>query len=183
LISLCAIGMPHTVEKLSTMATTFLWTSPQSKVYTQSYGPPKLRESQFREFRDSNLGVLGQNDIWVLAPWLGTKNTIRGRWWLPLSLGHDESCDSVFARGSFMHQKCFDYALINLLFGLCRSVWIIELLVTRLSPHLGALAHLSTPKVLQTRERVSILYPSTIVILNSHLSLSRSLGVSIWVAR
>jgi hypothetical protein len=39
----------------------------------------KLRKSQFREFLDSNLGVSGQNDIWVLAPWLGTKNTIRGK--------------------------------------------------------------------------------------------------------
>jgi hypothetical protein len=26
----------------------------------------------------SQVGVPGQNDIWVLAPWLGTKNTIRG---------------------------------------------------------------------------------------------------------
>jgi hypothetical protein len=43
------------------------------------------------EFQDSNLGVLGQNDIWVLAPWLGTKNIIRGKvvaspksgsWWI-----------------------------------------------------------------------------------------------------
>jgi len=37
--------------------------SPQSKVCTQSYGPPKLRESQFWEFRDSHLGVLRENDI------------------------------------------------------------------------------------------------------------------------
>jgi hypothetical protein len=39
----------------------------------------KLRNSQFWEFQDSNLGVLEQNDIWMLAPWLGTKNTIRGK--------------------------------------------------------------------------------------------------------
>jgi hypothetical protein len=35
--------------------------------------------------------ILGQNDIWVLAPWLGTKNTIKGKvvasfksrsWWV-----------------------------------------------------------------------------------------------------
>jgi len=38
------------------------------------------------------------------------------------SPGHGESSEFVFARGSSMHQKCFNYALTNLLFGLCRSV-------------------------------------------------------------
>jgi hypothetical protein len=38
------------------------------------------------------------------------------------------------AHGSFVHQKCFNYALTNLLFGLCMSVWIIDPLVTRPSP-------------------------------------------------
>jgi hypothetical protein len=33
----------------------------------------------FKEFRDSNLGALGKNDIWVLAPWPSIKNTIRGK--------------------------------------------------------------------------------------------------------
>jgi hypothetical protein len=45
-----------------------------------------------------------------------------GRWWLPPSPGHGESCESVFARGSFVHQKCSNSTLTNLLFGLCRSV-------------------------------------------------------------
>jgi hypothetical protein len=36
--------------------------------------------------------------------------------------------------------KCSNYALTNLLFGLCRFVWMIELLVNFPSPHLGALA-------------------------------------------
>jgi hypothetical protein len=43
LISLRVDGVPHMVEKLSTRATTLLWTSLQLKVCTQSYGPPKLR--------------------------------------------------------------------------------------------------------------------------------------------
>jgi len=37
-------------------ATTLLETSPQLEVYTISYWPPKLRESQFREFQDSQFG-------------------------------------------------------------------------------------------------------------------------------
>jgi hypothetical protein len=57
----------------------FFYTSFQSKVYTQNYAPPKLQESQFWEFQDFNLGVPRQNDIWMLAPWPGTENTIRGK--------------------------------------------------------------------------------------------------------
>jgi hypothetical protein len=40
----------------------------------------------------------------------------------PQSSGHGESYEFVFAYGSSMHQKCLNYALTNLLFGLCRSV-------------------------------------------------------------
>jgi len=50
--------MAHTVGKLSMRATTLIQTSPQSEVCTQSYGTPKLQESQFWEFQDSQ-----QNDF------------------------------------------------------------------------------------------------------------------------
>jgi hypothetical protein len=40
----------------------------------QSHGSPN-----FGNFETSNLGVPGQNDIWVLAPWPDTKNNIRGK--------------------------------------------------------------------------------------------------------
>jgi hypothetical protein len=46
LISLRVGGMRHIVEKLSMRATTLLQTSSQLEAYTQSYGPPKLWESQ-----------------------------------------------------------------------------------------------------------------------------------------
>jgi hypothetical protein len=65
-------GVWHTFEKLSTKATTLLQTSFQSEVCTQSYGPPKSRESQLWEFQDPHLRVPGQNNIWVLVPWPGT---------------------------------------------------------------------------------------------------------------
>ncbi len=73
LIYLCVGVMPHTVAKMLMRNTTLLSISSRSKFFERSYGPPKLRESQFRKFRDSNLGVLGQNDIWVLAPWPSIK--------------------------------------------------------------------------------------------------------------
>jgi hypothetical protein len=71
----------------------------------------------------------------------------------PLSPSRGESCKSVFARGLYMHQKCSSYALTNLSFGLCRSVWIINLLVNFPNPHPRAPTHPSTPKVLRVRER------------------------------
>jgi len=74
------------------------------------------------------------------------------RWWFPLSLDHDESWEFVYACGSFMHWKCSNYALSNLLFGLCKSIWIIDLLVTHLVP-IPKLQHAPlTLEVLQIRE-------------------------------
>ncbi len=78
-ISLRAGGIRHTIGKIPTRATMLLQTSFQSEVCTQSYEPPKLRESQLWEFWDSPLGVLGQNAIWMLVPWPATKYTIRGK--------------------------------------------------------------------------------------------------------
>jgi hypothetical protein len=116
-------------------------------------------QSGVATFRIPNLGVLGQNDIWVLALWPGTKNTIRGKVVLPSSSGRADSCESVFAHGSSVHQKCSSYALTNLLFGLCRSIWIIDPLVIRFSPHPEAPTRPSTSEVLRARERAPILYP------------------------
>jgi len=72
-------------------ATTLLQTSSPSKVCIQSYGAPKLRESQLWEFWDSHLGVPRQNAIWMWASWKGTEYTIKGKvvaspksepWWV-----------------------------------------------------------------------------------------------------
>jgi hypothetical protein len=80
-------------------------------------------------------------------------------WWLPPSSSHGEFCESVFAHGSSMHQKCSNYALNNLLFGLCRSMWTIDPLVTHTRPHPGTPAHPFTSKMLWTRERTLTPYP------------------------
>jgi hypothetical protein len=117
-------GVWHPVGKISTRDITLLEISSQSKVYIQSYGPSKLRESQLWEFRDSRLGVLEQNDIWLLVMWLGTKYNRRGMvvaslesrlWWVLW----------VYVCMWFVHApKCSNYALTNLLFGLYRFVWV-----------------------------------------------------------
>jgi hypothetical protein len=62
----------------------------------------------------------------------------------PLSLSCDESCESMYARSLCVHQKCSNYALTKLLFGLCRFMQIIDPLVTHLNLHLRVLARPST---------------------------------------
>jgi hypothetical protein len=93
-----------------------------------------ITESQLWEFQDSHLGVLGQNDIWVLVLWPCIEYTLRGKvvaspksrpcWvlWICVCLW------LVYAT------KCSNYALTNLFFGLCRSMWVIEFLVNLPSP-------------------------------------------------
>ncbi len=69
-----------------------------------------------------------------------------GRWWLSFNLGHGEFYDFVYVCDSFMHQKCSNYALTNLLFGLCKFVWIVDLLVSFPNPHPRIQARISYPR-------------------------------------
>jgi hypothetical protein len=52
------------------------------------------------EFWDFNLGVMGEDVIWMWALWRSTEYTIRG-WWLPANSSRGESYEFEFARGSF----------------------------------------------------------------------------------
>jgi len=108
-------------------------------------GPRKLRESKLWEFQDSHLGILRQNDIWVLVPWPSIEYTIRGKvvaspkfglWWVLW----------IYVCSWLVHApKCCNYALTNLLFGLCRSVWVNEVLVNLPSP-ISELQHAPLPQ-------------------------------------
>jgi hypothetical protein len=159
--------MPHTLGNLSTRAITLLQTLPQSKVFKRSYGPPNSRESQFREFRDSQVG--SPMTKWHLgaSPWLGTDNTIRVKPPPSLNVGRGESCEFVFAHDSSVHQKWSNYALTNLLFGLCKFVWIIDPLFIHLNPHPRAPAHPFTLKVLRAEEHTPTPYSSVVFTLDS----------------
>ncbi len=95
----------------------------------------------------------------------------------PQVLSHGEYCESVFARGSSVHQKCYNYALPNLLFGLCRYVWVIDLLVILPNPYPIAATRPSTPRVLRAKECTPTLHYSVMFTLDSHLSLLKNLGV------
>ncbi len=100
-----------------------------TKLWTPKVGTHNFGGSQLWEFWDSHLGILGQNDIWVLVLWPRTKHTIRGK---VMASPKSESWWIFWVHGCpwFMcAPKCSNYALTNLLFGLCRSIWINELLV------------------------------------------------------
>ncbi len=64
--------------------------------------------------------------------------------------------------GSFVHHKCSNYALTNILFDLCKFMWIIDQFVTCLSPHLEVPMRLFTREVLQVKEHIPI--PSSFVV-------------------
>jgi hypothetical protein len=137
-------GMQYTVGKISMRATTLLQTSSQSEVCMQSYRPPKVARVQIVGISGLPFGILGQNDIWVLVPWPSTKYTIRGKvvaspkfglWWILW----------VYVCSWFVRApKCCNYTLTNLLFGLCRSVWVNEVLVNLPSP-MSKLQHAPLP--------------------------------------
>jgi hypothetical protein len=93
------------------------------------------KSPNFGNFKTPDLGVLGKMTFGCNPH--GQSHIIlwKGRWWLPPNLGRGESCEFIYVHGSSMHQKCFNYALTNLLLGLCTSIWIIDLLVTCPSPH------------------------------------------------
>ncbi len=118
---MCVGGMSPFVGKFSTKAITFLETSPQLEIFTRSYGPPSGESPNFGNFKTFNLGVTRKMKFGC-SPY-GQSQIIlwEGRWWFFPNPGHSESCGSVYANGSSMHQKCFNYALTNL-FDLCRSI-------------------------------------------------------------
>jgi hypothetical protein len=75
-----------------------------------------------------------------------------------------------------MYKKCFNYALTNLLFGLCSSMWVINVLVTLCSPHPKAPACPSTSKGLWTKERASIPYPFVVFTFKLVVEFTKEFG-------
>jgi hypothetical protein len=124
--------------------------------------PQSHRNPNFESFGTPNLGVPGQNAIWVQALWLGIENIIRGKvvaspksgsWWI------------LWVRVCtwFVHApKVLQLHIDQLLFSLCKSMWIIDMFVTHLNPHLGAPTHPFISEVLQARECAPTPYPSII---------------------
>ncbi len=103
-----------------------------------------------------------------------------GKWWFSPNPSRGESCEScefVYVRGLFVHQKCSNYALSNLLFGLCQSIWIIGSLIICFNPYPRIPAHPSYPQNVMNYEMYLIIFLLLFSFSDSHLSLLRHLGV------
>jgi hypothetical protein len=68
----------------------------------------------------------------------------------------------MYVRGLFVHQMCSNYALTNLLYGLCRSIWIIDPVVIHPSSHPGILTHPFYFEMLWIREHTPTRFSSVV---------------------
>jgi hypothetical protein len=87
----------------------------------------------------------------------------------------------MFACGSFVHQRCSNYALTSLLFGLCRSMWIIDLLVTCINPHPRVPTCPFTFEVLRAEKRIPTPYPSIVFTFGLTVESIKEFGVCQWI--
>jgi len=95
-IYLAADNVRHTLGKPLTRATTLLQTEPQFKVFSQSYGASKSRESQLAQCRDSHLGVPREKSHLDVGPVESCRVYYKGEGdGFPPSSGRGESCVSV----------------------------------------------------------------------------------------
>jgi hypothetical protein len=110
------------------------------------------------------------------VPWPGTKYIIRGKvvtspksgpWWVLWV----RVC-SWFVRAP----KCSNYTQTNLLFGLCKSMWVIELLVNLPSPHPRAPTCPFSLELLWVREHAPILSPSIVFTFGLIVESIKELG-------
>jgi hypothetical protein len=111
--------MPHTIGKLLTRATTFLQSLRQSKASQEVMNIQSDESPNFKNCTTLILGVPRKMPFGCSPHCEYYKGEGGG---LPQSLGHGESFEFVYACGLSVHQKCSNYALTNLLFGLCRFI-------------------------------------------------------------
>jgi hypothetical protein len=119
----------------------------------------------------------GQNDIWVLVPWPDTEYIIRGKVVAPPKFGPWWVLWVYVCSWLVRAPKCFNHALTNLLFGLCKSMWIIELLVNLPNPIPKLKQTPLPPKCYEPRSVPQLLFLALFSPLDSQLNPSRSLGV------
>jgi hypothetical protein len=111
----------------------------------------------------------------VLAPWPCTTNTIKGKvaasptskpWWVLWVHG----CSWLVCA-----PKCSNYALTNLLFSLCKFVWIIDLLVNLPNP-IPELQHAFYPRSVMNQEA----HPNSFLLCCLHLWISNWVHQGAW---
>jgi hypothetical protein len=133
--------------------------------------------TKFWAFKDGEVPISEQNDIWVLAPRPGIENTIRGKvvaslksgpWWVLWIC----VCP-WFVRALKVFQLCTNQLVI----------WFVQVCVNNgpiyhsSQSRFGAPTHLLTPEVLRAKECTPTPHPSVVFTLDLQLSILRSLGV------
>jgi hypothetical protein len=133
--------------------------------------------------------IVGVSTLRISRLWLGSPGT---KWHLgagPVAKhiiyykGEGDGFPEIWAMVSFVSpclpvvRPCSNYALINLLFSLCRSMWVIELLVNLLGPILELQHTLLPPKCYELKNTPQLLLLPMSSPLDSKLNPSRSLGV------
>jgi hypothetical protein len=150
-----------------------LQTSSQSKVCTQSYGTPKLLESQMREFQDS------PGTKWHFGASPMAKHRVYYKW---EGGGFPQVQAVVNLVNPCLHvthpcTKVLQLRTNNLLFGLCKSVWVSEVLINLLSP-IPKLQHAPLPpKCCKPGNALQFFLLPMFSPLDLQLSPSRSLRV------
>jgi len=125
-IYLAADDVQHIVGKFSMRATTLLQTAPRSKVCWQSYGAPKLRESQLTRFQDSHSGFPGEQSHLDVGPVERCRVYCKGEGggfpqvWVVVSLVCPCCPWLVLA------PKVFQLCTNHLVWVVCRPVWMSE---------------------------------------------------------
>jgi hypothetical protein len=108
----------------------------------------------------------------VIAPMVNHRKYYKGEvGGFPQSLGHGESCESMYDCGSSVHQKCSNYAIIGSFFDLCILIWIIDPLVIHPSPHPRVPTHPSYLRSVTSE----ITYPNLFIFRCFHF------GARLWV--
>jgi hypothetical protein len=79
------------------------------------------RSPNFRNCETPNLGTQEKRHLDVV-PMACHRKYYKGKVVPSSNPGHGESYESMYASNSSMHQKCSNYALINLLFSLCKLI-------------------------------------------------------------
>jgi hypothetical protein len=115
--------------------------------------------------------------IWVLVLWLSRKYTIGGKVVASSKSGLWGVLWVCVCLWLVRAPKCPNYALTNLLFGLCRFVWISEMLVNLPNPILELQHTLLPPKCYKPGNTPQLFVLPMSSPLGSQLIPSRNLGV------
>ncbi len=126
---MCAGGMPYIIQKLSMRDYNFaldfmwmrglhkkLWVSKMARIPISGIAELLIWESQEKHHLNATLVCYREYYKGVSGGLPQVRTMV--------------NCESMYVRGLSVHQKCSNYALTDLLFGLCRSIWIIDPLVT-----------------------------------------------------